>query len=33
VLVEVEKLDAVLAADVDRLEREIQNVFGLDTGK
>ena len=30
VLIEEEKLDAVLAEYVDRLEREIRNVFGLD---
>ena len=33
VLVEDEKLDAVLAAYVDRLETEIRDVFGLEDGK
>lgn len=33
VLIEKEKLDAVLEEYVDRLEREIQNVFGLDAGR
>jgi hypothetical protein len=33
VLIEEEKLDAVLAEYVDRLEMEIRNVFGLEKGE